>query len=75
MIYISCPTCGYLLGAKAEEFEKKKKVICDNEKLSEEDKESKIQQILKDLKFRRYCCRMRVMSCKDLVEDIIPVEN
>jgi DNA-directed RNA polymerase subunit N (RpoN/RPB10) len=75
MIYMSCPTCGYLLGSKAEEFEKRKKIVCDNEKLSDEEKETKIQQIIKDLKFRRYCCSMRVMTCKNIVEDIIPVEN
>jgi DNA-directed RNA polymerase subunit N (RpoN/RPB10) len=75
MIYIVCPTCGYFIGSKAIEYDTKKALICANTELSEEQQAEEIQKILKDLKLRRYCCRMRIMSAKDIVEDIIPAED
>ena len=39
------------------------------------DKELEIQKLIKSLKIRRYCCRMRLMTAKDLVQDILPVDN
>ena len=75
MIYLTCPTCGYFIGSKSEQFEKNKKIICDNNELSDEEKGVKIQKVIQDLKLRRYCCRMRIMTAKDLVQDILPVSN
>jgi len=75
MIYLTCPTCGYFMGSKIEEFERLKKIICDNNELSDEEKGVKIQKVIKDLKLRRYCCNMRIMTAKDLVQDILPVSN
>lgn len=75
MIYLTCPTCGYFIGTKINEYEDKKKVICDNKSLSEEERGLEIQKVIKSLNLRRYCCRMRVMTAKDLSEDILPVDN
>jgi DNA-directed RNA polymerase subunit N (RpoN/RPB10) len=75
MIYIVCPTCGYFIGSKTIEYETKKAVICANEELSEEQQAAEIQQLLKSLNIRRYCCRMRVMTTKDIVQDIIAPED
>jgi DNA-directed RNA polymerase subunit N (RpoN/RPB10) len=70
---MTCPTCGYFLGQKTLEFEEKKKEICSNPKMSKKDQEKKIAELLESLKFRRYCCKMRMMTYKDLVSEIIPV--
>lgn len=75
MIYITCPTCGYFIGSKAIQYDTQKAIICANTVLSEEERSEQIQQLLKDLKVRRYCCRMRIMTTKDIVQDIIPSED
>ena len=75
MIYITCPTCGYFIGSKAIEYDTKKAEICSNNELSEQQQADEIQKLLKSLKIRRYCCRMRIMTTKDIVQDIIPAEN
>jgi len=73
MLYLTCPTCGYFLGQKTVEWETKSDEICNNHKLSSKEKEKKKQELLLSLKLPRYCCRMRMMSYKDLVQDILPV--
>ena len=75
MIYITCPTCGYFIGSKTVEFEEKKQKICDNVKYTQEEKEVEIQKLIKNIGLRRYCCRMRLMTAKDIVQDILPVSN
>jgi|UniRef100_A0A6C0IVL4 DNA-directed RNA polymerase subunit N (RpoN/RPB10) len=71
MIYSTCPTCGFFIGNIVNQYELDKKKVCSNEKLSEEEQQSEISKLLKDLKVRRYCCRMRIMTSKDLVEEIL----
>jgi len=75
MLYSTCPTCGYFLGQKIIEWETKSKEICDDPKKSKEEKEKLKEQLLKSIKLRRYCCRMRLMSYKDIVQDILPVDE
>ena len=71
MIYSKCPTCGFFIGNISDGFEKKKEEICSNTSLSEEEQEKQISEVLKNLKIRRYCCRMRIMSSKDMVFEIV----
>ncbi len=73
MLYLTCPTCGYFLGQKTMQYEDGKKDICTNPKLTAEEKEKALSQLLLGLGLRRYCCKMRMMSYKDLVQDILPV--
>ena len=75
MLYIVCPTCGYFLGQKTLEYEEGKMKICNNPKLSAEEREKAISTLLLGLKIRRYCCKMRIMTYKDIVNDILPVSN
>jgi DNA-directed RNA polymerase subunit N (RpoN/RPB10) len=75
MLYISCPTCGYLIGQKAIEYEKKKEEICNNLQLKNKEKEEALSKLLLSLNLRRYCCKMRVMTYKDIIKDIIPVQK
>ena len=72
---MTCPTCGFFLGQKTEEYDKKKNEICANPKLDKKSREEHISKLLKSFELRRYCCRMRVMTYKDLVDIILPVEN
>ena len=39
------------------------------------DTEEQIQELIKSLKIRRYCCRMRLLTTVDLVKDILPIDN
>lgn len=73
MIYITCPTCGYFLGKKTIEWETKSKQICNNPDLTIEEKAKRKTDLLMSLNLRRYCCKMRMMSCKDIVTDVLPV--
>lgn len=73
MIYLTCPTCGFFLGAKVIEFEEKKAVICNNPNLDEEQRANEISNVVKNLGVKRYCCRMRLITTKDIVQDILPV--
>ena len=75
MIYSSCPTCYFFIGNLVEEYEKKKDKICSNVNLSEEEQEGEISKLLTSLKIRRYCCRMRIMTCKNMVEEILPTSK
>lgn len=70
MLYLSCPTCGYFLGLKTMEYEDKKAAICSNLSLSTEDKENELSKLLLSLNIKRYCCKMRIMSFKNIVEDL-----
>ena len=75
MIYLTCPTCGYFIGTKINEYETKKQTICNNTDLSEEEQGEEIQKLIQSLELRRYCCKMRVMTAKDLSVDILPIEK
>jgi DNA-directed RNA polymerase subunit N (RpoN/RPB10) len=71
MLYSTCPTCGYFLGQKTLEWETKQANICSNQKITEEEKSKLLQELLISLGLRRYCCRMRMISYKDIVQDIL----
>ena len=73
MLYITCPTCGYFLGQKTIEYEQQKEKICSNPNLSIEQREEELSKLIISLKLRRYCCKMRVMTYKNLVDYILPV--
>ena len=60
---------------KTYKFEVEKEKICNDPKLNNEQKSKSIENLIKSLKFRRYCCSMRMMTYKDLVKDILPIES
>ena len=70
MSYIVCPTCNRLLADKIIPYEEGLTKICDNPKLTDEEKyEAKIKLINSlDIPLDRYCCRMRLMMYLDLVK-------
>lgn len=70
MLYQTCPTCGFFLGNITKKFEDEKDKICNDPNLTQSEIEEKIQKLIMSVKVKRYCCRMRVMTYKDLVQDI-----
>jgi DNA-directed RNA polymerase subunit N (RpoN/RPB10) len=70
MEYLTCPTCGYFMGLKSLEFNKKKDNICNDSKLTEKEKSIKISKAIMDLKLRRYCCRMRMFTTVNLSTEL-----
>jgi DNA-directed RNA polymerase subunit N (RpoN/RPB10) len=75
MLYIICPTCGYFLGQKTIMWEEKSEEICNNPSFSDEEKEKKKQELLLSLNLPRYCCKMRMMTYKDIVQDVLPIKK
>ena len=72
---ITCATCGFLIGGVVIEYETKMKEICDNINLSSEQQSDEIVKLIKKLNIRRYCCKMRLVTQKDIVYDVLPVSN
>lgn len=64
MLYIKCPTCGRYLADKVIPYETELKKICDDDKLSNEEKNTKKIALVDSLKIPRdrYCCRMRLIT-------------
>ena len=74
MLCLSCFTCYTFIGLYTIEFENKKKNICDNPELSQEEKDNQVSKLIQELPLR-YCCKMRFMTYKDSVEFIIPAKD
>ena len=75
MIYSSCPTCGFFIGNIIEKYETEKIKICSNIRLNEKQQAEEIQKIFGKLGLKRYCCKMRVLTCKDMVHEIQPTKK
>ena len=72
---ITCATCGFFIGQVVIEYETNMKEICDNINLSSEQQSEEIVKLIKKLNIRRYCCKMRLITQKDIVYDVLPVSN
>lgn len=72
---ITCATCGFFIGKVVIEFETESKKICDNINLSTEQQSDEIVKLIKKLNIKRYCCKMRLFTQKDIVYDVLPVSN
>lgn len=75
MLYNTCPTCGFFLGNITKKFEDEKNKICNDPTLTSKEIEEKIQKLIMKQPIRRYCCRMRLMTYKDLVQDLVPPDD
>ena len=69
MSYIKCPTCNRMLGDKVIPYEIGMKKICGHPTMSTEQMEKEKMKLLESLKIPhdRYCCKMRLMTYRDLV--------
>ena len=73
MLYVTCPTCGYFISQKVIKYEEEKEKICNNQEFTIKERESELSKLVLSLNLRRYCCKMRIMTYKDVVKDILPV--
>lgn len=72
MSYIKCPTCHKLLAHMEIPYEEGLKKICDDNSLTPEQKDMEKQKLLNSfgISSDRYCCRMRLMTYKDIIQII-----
>lgn len=70
MIYIRCPSCGYILGNRQMLYEAKLDEIISNPNLDEDAKLDLKTKLVDSLKLKRYCCKMRVITFKQLTDII-----
>ena len=70
MSYYKCPTCRTILANKELPYRKRLMEICDNNKLSNKEKETNKKNLLTELELHRECCRSRMMGHIDLVRKI-----
>ena len=67
MIYTKCPTCKHMLSHIVVDYEKKMDEIEGDQNMSQQEKNKKKQDLINSYNFRRYCCKMRVMTYERLV--------
>ncbi len=70
MIYLKCPTCGYLLGNRQKIYEQGLEEIESNPNNDEQKKLELKQKLVDSLELKRYCCKMRVITYKNKTEII-----
>lgn len=68
MIYIRCPSCGYILGNRQMLYETKLDEIMNNPNLDEDAKLDLKTKLVDSLNLKRYCCKMRVITFKQLTD-------
>lgn len=65
MIYMFC-SCRELLGDKAKHYERSLQEICQRNEMGEyasnEEFEKEKEDLVNSYKFRRYCCKQRLMT-------------
>lgn len=68
MIYLQCPTCGYILGNRQKLFDLGLEAIESNPNNDEELKLKLKEKLVESLEIKRYCCKMRVITYKNKTE-------
>lgn len=73
MLYMRCPSCGFLLGQIQMPYETAIDAICHDTKLTTVEKTELKSKILDNLGIPKYkyCCRMRIMGYVRLIDEII----
>ncbi len=73
MSYPVCPSCGTDLSKRYIPFEESMKKICDDTKLSKEQVEKAVFELLDTLgiKPEQYCCRTRLLTYVHMVDIIM----
>ncbi len=70
MIYIRCPSCGYIIGNRQMLYESKMENIVNNPNIDEDAKLELKTKLIDSLKIKRYCCKIRIMTFKQLTDII-----
>lgn len=70
MIYLKCPSCGYIMGNRQRMYDIGLDEIESNPNNDEQKKLELKQKLLDSLELERYCCKMRVITYKNKTEII-----
>ena len=70
MLYPVCPTCGHLLADIEVEFTDKYEKINES-KDSDEKKGKEIEKLIVEVKIKKYCCKMRLISYFNHIRTIL----
>jgi len=70
MIYLKCPSCQYIIGNRQIIYENKLEEIDSNPNIDEDEKLVQKTKLVDSLELERYCCKMRVITFKQLTEII-----
>ena len=70
MLYPGCPTCGHLLADIEVEFTDKYEKINES-KDSDEKKGKEIEKLFVEVKIKKYCCKMRLISYFNHIRTIL----
>ena len=70
MLYPVCPTCGHLLADIEVEFTDKYEKINES-KDSDEKKGKEIEKLFIEVKIKKYCCKMRLISYFNHIKTIL----
>lgn len=70
MLYPVCPTCGHLLADIEVEFTDKYEKINES-KDSDEKKGKEIEKLFIEVKIKKYCCKMRLISYFNHIRTIL----
>jgi DNA-directed RNA polymerase subunit N (RpoN/RPB10) len=65
-----CPTCGYILGNRQILYESRMEEIVNNPNTDDDIKLELKTKLIESLKLKRYCCKVRVMTFKQLTDII-----
>lgn len=68
MIYLKCPTCGYVLGNRQKIYDKGLEEIESNPNNDEKTKLDLKNKLIESLEVKRYCCKMRIITYKNKTE-------
>lgn len=74
MLYLKCPTCKMMLGDKQIIYEELIDDICKKEELGKISYKEAIelkQKVGLSIGLERYCCKMRIMTYKRLIDIIV----
>lgn len=66
MIYIRCPSCGFLIGNRQMVYEKGLDEIYSDPNTDNEKKLELKTKLVESLGIKNYCCKMRVITYKNL---------
>lgn len=65
-MYMKCPSCGMIVGNRQIPYETKMKSIDNNPNIDEKDKLEQKNNVIKELKLKRYCCITHIMGFKSM---------
>ena len=68
MIYMVCPSCGYLLGNRQQLYDNGLNEIESNPNNDEEIKIELKKKLIESLQIKKYCCKMRIITYKNKTE-------